>query len=224
MQTELNTIPPITKPVTNPTVNSKTVLIDGMRMNVLHVPTRLRIKIKPMPVQRMVILGKGSMILENNGKSIKYIAPAHVVLDANYYYTVTTLEDVVIYESMPTTETTIAKLDKSPGERVIEFLPEHFFSEGVYARQWTIPANTQVPTHKHVYDHMSILAKGHVTVTADGNTVEYTAPAVLDIKKNLEHTIRAYEDSIWFCIHATSETEIDKIRSTLIVGDLNEPI
>jgi len=220
MQTELDTAPPIAPPITKPTVKNKTVLIDGMRMTVLNVPKGLRVKIKPMPVQRMLILGKGCMILENNGKSVRYIAPAHVVLDANYYYTAITLEDTVIYESMATTETSIAKLDKSPGEQVIEFLPEHFFSEGVYARKWEIPANTQVPTHKHVYDHMSILAKGHVTVTADGNTVEYTAPAVLDIKKNMEHTIRAYEDSIWFCIHATSETDVDRIKEdTIIIGD-----
>ena len=220
MQTELDSAPLITPPVTKPTVTNKIVLIDGMRMNIVHVPKGLRVNIKPMPVQRMIILGKGCMILENNGKSVKYVAPMHVVLDANYYYTATTLEDTLLYESMPTTETTMAKLDKAHGERVIEFLPEHFFSGGVYARKWEIPANTQVPTHKHVYDHMSILASGHVTVTADGNTVEYTAPAVLDIKKNLEHTIRAYEDSIWFCIHATSETDVDRIKEdTIIVGD-----
>ena len=220
MQTELDTAPPIALPITKPTVKNKTVLIDGMRMNVLHIPKALRVKIKPRPVQRMLILGKGTVVLENNGRIIKYTAPVHIVLDANYYYTATTLDDTLLYESMPTTETTIAKLDKSPGERTVEFLPEHFFSEGVYARKWSIPANTQVPTHKHVYDHMSILAKGHVTVTADGNTVEYTAPAVLDIKKNLEHTIRAYEDSIWFCIHATSETDVDRIKEdTIIIGD-----
>jgi len=43
---------------------------------------------------------------------------------------------------------------------------------------------------------------------------------VLDIKKNMEHTIRAYEDSIWFCIHATSETDVDRIKEdTIIIGD-----
>ena len=224
MQTELDIAPPIAPPITKPTVKNKTVLIDGMRMTVLDVPKKLRVKIKPMPVQRMVILGKGSMILENNGKSIKYIAPAHVVLDANYYYTAITLEDTVIYESMATTETSIAKLDKSPGEQVINFSPEHFFSEGVYAKKYALPANTQVPTHKHVYDHMSILASGHVTVTVDGNTVEYTAPAVINIKKNMEHTIRGYEDSVWFCIHATSETDVDEIHNTILVGDPDEPI
>ncbi|CAB4164047.1 hypothetical protein UFOVP1146_403 [uncultured Caudovirales phage] len=224
MQTELDSAPPITPPVTKPTVTNKTVLIDGMRMNIVHVPKGLRVNIKPMPMQRMIILGKGCMILENNGKGVKYVAPMHVVLDANYHYTATTLEDTLIYESMPTTDTGIAKIYKSPGERVLELLPEHFFSQGVYARKWAISANTQVPTHKHVYDHMSILASGHITVTADGNTVEYTAPAVLDIKKNIDHTIRAYEDSIWFCIHATSETDVDNINSIILVGDLDEPI
>ena len=224
MQTELDTAPPVALPVTKPTVKNKTVLIDGMRMTVLNVPRGLRVKIKPMPVQRMLILGKGTMILENNGKNVRYIAPAHVVLDANYYYTATTLEDTVIYESMATTETSIAKLDKSPGERIINFLPEQFVTDGVYAKKWIIPANTQVPTQTQVYDHMSVLAIGHVTVTVDGDTVEYTAPTVITLKKNTEHTIRVYEDSVWFCIHSTLETDVDKIRSTLIVGDLDEPI
>jgi hypothetical protein len=180
-------------------------------MYVSQIPQGMQIKIKPMPIQRLVIVGQGTIILENNGKCTKYVAPAHCVLDAHYYYNATTVEDTVIYETMPTTETSLAKLDKSPGERVINFSPEHFFTEGIYAKKWTIPANTQVASHKHIYDHMSVLAIGHVTVTVDGDTVEYTAPAVLDIKKNLTHTIRAYEDSVWFCIHATSETDIDKI-------------
>ena len=211
MQTELAPDLSISQPASNSTIKSKVVLIDGIRVYVSQIPQGMQIKIKPMPIQRIVIVGQGTIILENNGQCTKYVAPAHCVLDAHYYYNATTVEDTVIYETMPTTETSIAKLDKSPGERVIDFSPEHFFSEGVYAKKWTIPANTQVSSHKHIYDHMSVLAIGHVTVTVDGDTVEYTAPAVLDIKKNLMHTIRAYEDSVWFCIHATSETDIDKI-------------
>jgi quercetin dioxygenase-like cupin family protein len=211
MQTELAPDLSISQPASNSTIKSKVVLIDGIRVYVSQIPQGMQIKIKPMPIQRIVIVGQGTIILENNGQCTKYVAPAHCVLDAHYYYNATTVEDTVIYETMPTTETSIAKLDKSPGERVIDFSPEHFFSEGVYAKKWTIPANTQVASHKHIYDHMSVLAVGHVTVTVDGDTVEYTAPAVLDIKKNLTHTIRAYEDSVWFCIHATSETDIDKI-------------
>jgi quercetin dioxygenase-like cupin family protein len=211
MQTELAPDLSISQPASNSTIKSKVVLIDGIRVYVSQIPQGMQIKIKPMPIQRIVIVGQGTIILENNGQCTKYVAPAHCVLDAHYYYNATTVEDTVIYETMPTTETSIAKLDKSPGERVIDFSPEHFFSEGVYAKKWTIPANTQVASHKHIYDHMSVLAVGHVTVTVDGDTVEYTAPAVLDIKKNLIHTIRAYEDSVWFCIHATSETDIDKI-------------
>ena len=53
----------------------------------------------------------------------------------------------------------------------------------VYGSNTAIPAGTQVPTHKHVYDHLSILAQGKVRVSVGPVSQEYIAPAMIEIKK-----------------------------------------
>jgi quercetin dioxygenase-like cupin family protein len=92
----------------------------------------------------------------------------------------------------------------------------HHFSSGVYAKEMHLPAGYMAVSHAHTYDHLSILSKGKAVVkTEDGETV-YTAPACIEIKKNLHHGITALEDVTWFCIHATEETNPDKVDEVLI--------
>jgi len=91
----------------------------------------------------------------------------------------------------------------------------HHFSNGVYARQMTLPAGHFAVTHAHDYDHLSILASGRAVVETDGETVEYIAPACIEIKAGINHKVMALEDVVWFCIHATDETDESKIDEVL---------
>lgn len=93
----------------------------------------------------------------------------------------------------------------------------HHFSDGLYAKEVQLKANTFAVQHKHTYDHLSILAQGRVQVLFEGElSREYTAPACINIVKDVNHAIHALEDSVWFCIHATSETDVDNIDKVLI--------
>ena len=92
----------------------------------------------------------------------------------------------------------------------------HHFSDGLYAKEMHIPAGYIAGTHAHEYSHLSILAKGRVIVATDEYNHEYTAPACIEIKAGVHHTIHALEDSAWFCIHATDETDAEKIDEVLI--------
>ncbi len=92
----------------------------------------------------------------------------------------------------------------------------HYFSDGVYAKQMKLEAGYTARSHKHVYDHLSILASGSVDVLCNGVKTAFTAPSCIDIKAGIEHEIIAHEDSIFFCIHATNETDLDHIDEVLI--------
>jgi hypothetical protein len=92
----------------------------------------------------------------------------------------------------------------------------HHFSAGVYARQMELPANNMAVTHAHNYDHLSILAKGKVIVKVEDKETIYEAPACITIKAFLHHSILAITDSIWFCIHATDETDLEKLDHVMI--------
>ena len=57
--------------------------------------------------------------------------------------------------------------------------------------------------------------KGIVT-TDEKLSKEYVAPACINIVKGVNHAVYALEDSVWFCIHATSETDVDHVDEVLI--------
>lgn len=93
---------------------------------------------------------------------------------------------------------------------------EHHFSSGVYAKQTLIPQGVCLEQHRHSFDHMSILASGQARVDVEGSTLVLNGPAVVDIKANKVHKVTALTPCVWFCIHATEETDPDKIDHTLI--------
>lgn len=95
---------------------------------------------------------------------------------------------------------------------------KHHFFNGVYAKEMHLPKDHFAVTHKHSYDHLSVLFKGNVTVTIDGISSEYEAPAFILIKANQEHHILANEDTVWFCVHETEETDVEKIDKVAIAS------
>lgn len=92
----------------------------------------------------------------------------------------------------------------------------HNFSDGLYAKQMAIPKGFAIGQHSHTFSHLSILAKGKVVVKTDLDEHIYEAPACIEIKKQVNHMITALEDAVWFCIHATNETDVEKIDQVLI--------
>lgn len=95
---------------------------------------------------------------------------------------------------------------------------KHHFSHGLYAKRMTLKEGEIIATHKHTFAHISILAKGIVRVECNGESKIYEAGDCVEISAGLEHRIYALDDVVWFCIHATNETDAEKIDETLIQG------
>ncbi|MGA0888426.1 MAG: hypothetical protein ACO3S0_10920 [bacterium] len=92
----------------------------------------------------------------------------------------------------------------------------HHFSDGLYAKEARFPAGVAILKHTHDFSHLSILAKGKVAVMR-GDVVEIiSAPACIEIKAGLVHGVKAIEDCVWFCIHATDEKDESKVDKVLM--------
>lgn len=118
-------------------------------------------------------------------------------------------------------------LEQAPFDRLVESVKSHsfgpleadishHFSGGVYAKETHIPAGFMLLSHKHEFDHMSILASGHVQVRTESGSRVFVGPAVIEIKAGLHHAVHALVDSVWFCVHATDETDPEKVDKLLI--------
>lgn len=93
---------------------------------------------------------------------------------------------------------------------------KHHFSEHEYAKEMLLFKGEKVLSHKHKYSHLAILASGQAQVTIDSSTIIYTAPACITIAAGVTHEIMALENVTWYCIHATTERDPDKIDKTVI--------
>lgn len=92
----------------------------------------------------------------------------------------------------------------------------HHFVGGVYAKETRLDPGWVLVSHQHPYDHLSILASGRVCLTVGDNQQYLTGPCALTIEAGKEHTLRAITPAVWFCIHATAETDPDKVDDAIL--------
>lgn len=57
--------------------------------------------------------------------------------------------------------------------------------------------------HTHQFDHLTLLAKGKLKVTVEGQVSEFTAPHMIYIRADKVHELVALTDgTVAYCIHA----------------------
>lgn len=92
----------------------------------------------------------------------------------------------------------------------------HHFAGGLYAKETAFPSGSILVQHKHNYDHFALLASGSVEVEVDGQRSVLNAPQLITIRAHHHHGVKALSDVVWFCIHATNETDPEHIDEILI--------
>lgn len=57
--------------------------------------------------------------------------------------------------------------------------------------------------HAHQFDHLTLLAKGKLRVTVEGQVTDFTAPHMIYIRADKQHELVALtDDTVAYCIHA----------------------
>lgn len=95
---------------------------------------------------------------------------------------------------------------------------EHFMpaGDGVYIKKVTIPAGKRLDMHVHTFTHKSVLAMGCGILFVAGNRRVIKSGEILQVESGVEHAFEARSDCTWLCIHATSETDPERIDHTLV--------
>lgn len=76
--------------------------------------------------------------------------------------------------------------------------------KNLFVKQMVFPkAGDKEEGHAHCHDHLTLLTKGKLRVTALDKDTDFTAPAHIYIKADVVHELTALEDdTIAHCIHA----------------------
>lgn len=98
-----------------------------------------------------------------------------------------------------------------------EFVTNHYFAPGVYARELFIPKGHVLTGKIHRTEHLNIVSMGKIAVVNEqGQRTLIEAPYTFVSKPGTKRAGFALEDTVWTCIHPTNETDLDKLEDELI--------
>lgn len=108
----------------------------------------------------------------------------------------------------------------------------HHFAPGLYARKMLIRKGTVLTGAVHKTEHLCIIS-GDIEVTTDDGVKRITdAHAIINSKPGAKRAGYAHEDTVWTTVHATSETDLDKLveeltestKQELLGGSMNKQL
>jgi hypothetical protein len=87
----------------------------------------------------------------------------------------------------------------------------HFFAPGLYARKMLIPKGTVLTGAVHKTEHLCIVS-GDIDVTTDDGMQRITDQhRIIASKPGAKRAGYARKDTYWTTVHATEETDLDKL-------------
>lgn len=101
----------------------------------------------------------------------------------------------------------------------VEYPVFHHHSDGMYVREFHMPAGYFVIGKEHKTRHLNILSKGKCTVWTVHGRVELDAtngPKIFESMAGVKKVVLAHTDIVWLTAHATSETDQDRLEGEII--------
>lgn len=94
----------------------------------------------------------------------------------------------------------------------------HHFAPGLYARQMFIPAGTVLTGAVHKTEHLCIVSGDIDVTTGEGMKHIRSLQEIIVSKPGAKRAGFTREDTLWTTVHATSETDLDKLVEELVEG------
>lgn len=93
---------------------------------------------------------------------------------------------------------------------------EHKFAPGIYLRTISMPAGTFIIGQEHKTEHFNVVLSGKARVLIDGEVSTITGPCTFISGVGIRKVLLILEDMKWSTVHATSETDVEKLEDLLI--------
>jgi hypothetical protein len=96
------------------------------------------------------------------------------------------------------------------------------FVDGAYVREMFAPKGYCVITKIHKKTHPFFVMSGEVSVMTENGYVRVKAPYWGITKAGTKRICYMHTDSVWITVHATNETDIDKIEDEVIAKSYDD--
>ncbi len=101
----------------------------------------------------------------------------------------------------------------------VEIPVKNYFSDGLYAREITIPAGVVLVGEIHKFKQLNILSFGEMSVLTENGIKRVKAPFTVVSPPGTKRIAYTHTECVWTTIHATDETDVDAIKSKFIAKD-----
>lgn len=94
----------------------------------------------------------------------------------------------------------------------------HYFAEGLYARELTIPAGTILTGKVHRAEHINVLSKGCITVWTEDGMKTLCAPATIVSRPGTKRIGLAHTETVWttFHVNPTDRQDPEELEQLLV--------
>lgn len=104
----------------------------------------------------------------------------------------------------------------------VEMPLKHHFSKDLYGRELFIPQGTLLVGKIHKHQSLNILAQGEISLLTEDGVKRVKAPYTVVSKPGIKRVGYAHTDCTWITVHATKETDLQKIEDEVIAKDYGE--
>lgn len=104
----------------------------------------------------------------------------------------------------------------------LELPLKHHFSKDLYGRELLIPAGTLLVGKIHKHQSLNILASGDISLLTEEGTKRVQAPYIVVSQPGIKRVGYAHTDCVWITVHATKETDLEKIEDEVIAKDYDD--
>lgn len=99
---------------------------------------------------------------------------------------------------------------------------KHTFADGLYIREMRAPKGMLNTSKLHKTTHPYFILTGDVSVLTESGMVRIKAPYTGITKAGTKRVVYFHEDTVWITVHATKETDLEKIEEELIAKTYDE--
>lgn len=98
----------------------------------------------------------------------------------------------------------------------VEIPLQHFFAQGVYARQGVIKKGTLLIGAIKKISHINIITSGDISIFTEQGEQRITGPATMVSAPGTKRVGYAHEDTVWTTIIGTDQTEVEKVEEQVL--------
>lgn len=97
--------------------------------------------------------------------------------------------------------------------------PQHTFGPGFYARTINVPAGAVITGKVHATEHLFLLSAGEMLLVTEDGRQHVKAPFQCVARAGMKRIGHAVTDCVCTNVHITTETDLARLESALIVPE-----